>query len=284
MLTMVCLLACMASICLLLCCCNREVKFHIDIASQSLCVDKGSFYNLSIDNDSVSSDGKLYRCSMSLYWTDSTKSPPKTIYIKRIIPNGYSVRRNGIKSCEKAIRLKGDSVYTITANGIAAIGSSIKVWTNHQGEVIKTYQMPTLLNGDIDTTVFIRAHEETYFLVQLLNEFIEDGGHIKSLHVEKNEKTIANIKFPSSEEVKNFSVNIKERRNGFRLECFYGGGNNLYNRRLYFKCANDNLYLDKIVATRTMPNSNRIIKEETDIQPRIDIRNLDILNYIENTP
>ena len=42
---------------LLLCSCNREVDFYFNFGSQSLCVYKSSFYNLSIENDAMTPDG-----------------------------------------------------------------------------------------------------------------------------------------------------------------------------------------------------------------------------------
>lgn len=133
-------------------------------------------------------------------------------------------------------------------------------------------------------TDIIRTQLKTNFVVQLFSRFTEKEGYIKSLLVEKNKKAIANIDFPSSEDIKNFSVNIKKHKKGCMLECFYGGGNNLYSRRFYFRCAKDNLYLYKVVGTHTKPNSDKIVTEKTYIQPQIDIRNFNILNYIENTP
>lgn len=72
---------------LLLCSCNREVDFCFDFGSQSLCVYKSSFYNLSIENDSITPDGKSYEGAISLFWTDSANSPPRRIYLDRI-PKG----------------------------------------------------------------------------------------------------------------------------------------------------------------------------------------------------
>ncbi len=123
---------------LLLCSCNREVDFYFNFGSQSLCVYKSSFYNLSIENDSITPDGKSYEGAISLFWTDSANSPPRRIYLDRI-PKG------------KRISLKGNSVYTITSTGIAAVGCSIKVWTNHRGKVIKAIQMPQLGNANGDS-------------------------------------------------------------------------------------------------------------------------------------
>lgn len=102
--------------------------------------------------------------------------------------------------------------------------------------------------------------------------------------LKKNKKTIAKIKFPSSEDIKNFSVKIKKHRKGVILECFYGGGNNLYSRHFYFKCDKDGMYLYKIIGTHTTPNSDKTMTDKKYIQPQIDISDFDIVNYIDNTP
>lgn len=138
--------------------------------------------------------------------------------------------------------------------------------------------------ADVESAVTIRIHKKIYFVVQLFSGFTEDGLLGKSLLVENNKKAIANVNFPSSEDIKNFSVNIKKHKKGFILECLYGGGNNLYGRHFYFKCDKDSMYLYKIIGTHTTPNSDKIITEKKYMQPRIDVRDFNILNYLENTP
>lgn len=138
--------------------------------------------------------------------------------------------------------------------------------------------------ADVESAVTIRIHKKIYFVVQLFSGFTEDGLLGKSLLVENNKKAIANGNFPSSEDIKNFSVNIKKHKKGFILECLYGGGNNLYGRHFYFKCDKDSMYLYKIIGTHTTPNSDKIITEKKYMQPRIDVRDFNILNYLENTP
>ena len=137
---------------------------------------------------------------------------------------------------------------------------------------------------DKESAIIIRTDKKTYFSVQLFCRFTEEGFYNKSLFVEKNKKTIAKIKFPSSEDIKNFSVKIKKHRKGVILECFYGGGNNLYSRHFYFKCDKDGMYLYKIIGTHTTPNSNKIITEKKHLQPQIDIKKFNVVNYIDNTP
>lgn len=137
--------------------------------------------------------------------------------------------------------------------------------------------------SNMESAIIIRT-QKTCFVVQLFSGFTEDGGHSKYLLVEKNKKAIANIKFPSSEDIKNFSVNIKKHKKGFILECFYGGGNNLYSRHFYVRCTKDSMYLYKIIGTHTTPNSNKIITEKKHLQPQIDIKKINVVNYIDNTP
>ena len=137
---------------------------------------------------------------------------------------------------------------------------------------------------DMESAITIRTRKKTYFVVRLFSGFTEDGLLGKSLLVENNKKAIANVNFPSSEDIKNFSVNIKKHKKGFILECLYGGGNNLYSHHFYFKCDKDSMYLYKIIGTHTTPNSDKIITEKKYMQPRIDVRDFNILNYLENTP
>lgn len=137
---------------------------------------------------------------------------------------------------------------------------------------------------DKESAIIIRTDKKTCFSVQLFSRFTEDGLYNKSLLVEKNKKTITKINFPSSENIKNFSVNIKKHKKGFVLECFYGGGDNLYSRHFYFKCDKDSMYLYKITGTHITPNSDKTMTDKKYIQPQIDISDFDIVNYIDNTP
>ena len=61
---------------------------------------------------------------------------------------------------------------------------------------------------DIESSIIIRTQEKKYFVVQLLRGLTEEGFYTRFLIVKKNKKTIARIAFPSSEDVKNLSVNI----------------------------------------------------------------------------
>lgn len=137
---------------------------------------------------------------------------------------------------------------------------------------------------DKESAIIIRTDKKTCFSVQLFSRVPEDGLYNKSLLVEKNKKTIAKINFPSSENIKNFSVNIKKHKKGFILECFYGGGDNLYSRHFYLKCDKDSMYLYKIIGTHITPNSDKTMTDKKYIQPPIDISDFDIVNYIDNTP
>lgn len=137
---------------------------------------------------------------------------------------------------------------------------------------------------DIESAITIRTHRKTYFCIQLFRKFTEDGFYRKSLLVKNNNKDIASIDLPSSKDIKNFSVNMKKHKKGFVLECSYGGGNNLYSRHFYFKGDKDSMYLYKIIGMHSKPNSDKIITEKKYIRPQIDIRNFNIVNYIDNTP
>ena len=102
--------------------------------------------------------------------------------------------------------------------------------------------------------------------------------------VKKNDEAVANIILPSSEEVKNLSVKVKKYKKGCIFECFYGGGDNFYSRCFYFKCANGKLVLYQVVGTHSVVDSDKIITEKKDIRPHINIKDFNILNYLENSP
>lgn len=149
---------------------------------------------------------------------------------------------------------------------------------------IKKCNTILLQTDDVESSITIRTQAKAYFLVQLYRGFAEDGTYTKFLHVKKDGKTVANIVFPSSEDCKNLSVYIRKHKGGFLLKCLYGGGDDIYSRSCYFKCANEDLYLYEVVGTHEIPNSNKKVTERKNIQPQISIGSFDILRYLENTP
>ena len=66
---------------------------------------------------------------------------------------------------------------------------------------------------DIESSIIISTQGKKYFVVQLLRGLTEEGFYTRFLIVKKNKKTIARIAFPSSEDVKNLSVNINNNNN-----------------------------------------------------------------------
>ena len=183
-------------------------------------------------------------------------------YLKSLIYNSFAELRENRKKMKHIITL------AILITFPFQIGKGNK-------SVLQTY--------DIKSSIVIRIQEKVCFVVQLLNGFTEKGIYSETLSIKKNKQEITRINLPSSEEIKNINVNIRKYRTGFILEAFYGGGNNLYNRRFYFKCAKSSLYLYKIVGKHIAPNSNKKIVEIKNIQPRIDIKDFKILSYLENT-
>ena len=137
---------------------------------------------------------------------------------------------------------------------------------------------------DIESSIIISTQGKKYFVVQLLRGLTEDGFYTRFLIVKKNKKTIARIAFPSSEDVKNLSVNINKNNNNCILECNYGGGENFYSRYFYFRCAKGGLYLYKIVGTHFIPDSDKKIIKKRYIHPQINIKRINFLYYLENTP
>ncbi len=136
---------------------------------------------------------------------------------------------------------------------------------------------------DVESTIKICIKEKICFSIQLLNFFSEEGNY-KLLCVKRNGRHLANVKLPSSEDVKNLKTHIRKYRNNCILECLYGGGDNLYSRHFYFRCKKDNLYLYKVVSKHIVPNVDKKEINEKCIQPLINIRNFKVLHYLDNTP
>lgn len=59
--------------------CRRVADFDFDTQTQSLTINDGYFYDICFENDSVTSDGKLYEGALLLIWEDSTCVPPKKL-------------------------------------------------------------------------------------------------------------------------------------------------------------------------------------------------------------
>ena len=73
----------------------------------------------------------------------------------------------------------------------------------------------------VESTIKICVKENLCFSIQLLNFFSEEGNY-KLLCVKRNGRHIANVKLPSSEDVKNLKAHIRKYRNDCILECLYG--------------------------------------------------------------
>ena len=85
--------------------CRRVADFDFDTQTQSLTINDGYFYDICFENDSVTSDGKLYEGALLLIWEDSTCVPPKKIKLSNI-PRGYTISRGGLPSRSEKINLK----------------------------------------------------------------------------------------------------------------------------------------------------------------------------------
>lgn len=120
--------------------CRRVADFDFDTQTQSLTINDGYFYDICFENDSVTSDGKLYEGALLLIWEDSTCVPPKKNKLSNI-PRGYTISRGGLPSRSEKINLKAHSVYTISSTGMGAVECRIKVWTNQNGKVVKTIKL-----------------------------------------------------------------------------------------------------------------------------------------------
>ena len=137
-----------------------------------------------------------------------------------------------------------------------------------------------------EASAIMRTPSNSYCFIQLFRELSDEGDYVKFLLVTKNGQPIKRIELPSSEDVKNFSINIKQHDNKWCvIECHYGGGDNMYSRSFYFKCKDDDLYLYecKAIGMHLVGDLYKESSEKLKVQP-ISIMDFDILPYLDNTP
>ena len=120
--------------------CRRVIDFDFDDHTQSFYINNGYFYDICFENDSVTINGTSYEGALLLTWKDSLRVPPTKVYLS-YIPKGYIVSRGGITSSERKIKLKPNSIYTISSTGLGAAECRLKVWTNRHGRIIKTIKL-----------------------------------------------------------------------------------------------------------------------------------------------
>ena len=133
--------------------CRVENPFYFDINTQTICsCGKKVFYNIDIVNDSIKPDGCQYEGGILLVWNDTINPPPNNINIDSI-PDKYDIYEGGYNS-HKKFRLKPNSTYTLSDNGLGGVEFRIKVWTNSNGRVIKTTQLNCDSANNLDTRIY----------------------------------------------------------------------------------------------------------------------------------
>ena len=115
--------------------CKVDNAFYFDIASQTICSCEKSFYKLSINNDSVASNGCQYEGGILLMWNDTVNPPPSKIRLDSI-PDKYNVYVGGYNFSKK-IKLRQNSTYTLSNNGMGGIAFRVKIRTDSIGRGIK---------------------------------------------------------------------------------------------------------------------------------------------------
>lgn len=105
----------------------------------------------------------------------------------------------------------------------------------------------------------------------------------KRIELLKDNKAVADIFLPGSEEIKNFSVdNISETKEGFKIAVNWGGGNNFYSREFDFKFAAKQFYLACVKVGHYAQNSDKETVTKNKIRPLIAIEKFNIGRYIDN--
>jgi len=130
--------------------CRVENPFYFDINTQTIfSSDKGVFYSINIDNDSIKPDGHLYEGGIILIWNDTISPPPNKINIDSI-PDKYNIHRAGYIS-HKKLKLKSNSTYILSKTGFGGVAYKIKIWTDSKGKVVKIANVSKYIDKQIRT-------------------------------------------------------------------------------------------------------------------------------------
>ena len=124
----------------------------------------------------------------------------------------------------------------------------------------------------------------SYVILRLeLSDFDKSGHSIKKIAVTQNNKTVASILLPNSEDVKNFSISeIAETERGFKIVVDWGGGNYFYGRKFYFTIKGNQFYLDSLEMNSYTQEREKETKTTKKINPPIPIGKFDIISYLDN--
>ena len=106
---------------------------------------------------------------------------------------------------------------------------------------------------------------------------------IRTLVIFNPQNTIDTLSLPSSDDFKNFSVTLKNTKNGFELKTIWGGGKNIYYDTFLFKYFKRTFYLTNIIHSEDILNTNKTIHKVSNrkIIPALRLDKVKIEKYLE---
>ncbi|MFY7936402.1 MAG: hypothetical protein ACOVOQ_03415 [Flavobacterium sp.] len=143
-----------------------------------------------------------------------------------------------------------------------------------------------VISVDTVSVLSLRNGQYSNFKILRLYNLGNDGNRIDStnrIELTKDNKTVASIILPNSEDVKNFSTSkIEETKDGFKIVVDWGGGNYFYGREFYFRFKGTQFYLDTIEMSNYIQEAEKEIRKINKISPPLPIDKFDIHNYLDN--
>ncbi|MFN6327727.1 MAG: hypothetical protein ACK4WA_03050 [Chitinophagales bacterium] len=139
-----------------------------------------------------------------------------------------------------------------------------------------TTQSEQLNLPKIDTIDFIKFKNKLngYFLLhsKTIDSLCE------KITIFKNKEIIGTLRLPiPDEELKNFQlIDLKELDNGIEIHCAWGGGEDIYEYKLYLELINNTFYLNKTSVTFSDGSTKNL-----DDFNMINVKNIDLLQILE---
>lgn len=142
----------------------------------------------------------------------------------------------------------------------------------------------TLLDSDTTLCVKHITVHDTLYTINLVEEIKNDCYVGEYIRIFRNGKHYCNIVLPSADEIKNFQVELLQKKDMLIMNAEWGGGKYNYIRTFYFMPLNGNLVLFKYDKGSIIEDSEKQYLREVNIDPPIKICEFDIMDYIENEP
>lgn len=159
--------------------------------------------------------------------------------------------------------------------GVISLSCS-KVVTKQEG---KHCQLDVKRDITSDTLAILKYNNYNFIFLKT-HQSTDDK---RKLLISRNNNGYKEIIIPSSDDVKNFSINSVEKidNNMMVIIVNWGGGNNFYKRKFIFELENGNFFLSEII--KQYYRTNEEVEEKSIIiNPKLNINQFNLMDYIEN--